>query len=95
MPRFVSLEQVFPVSCFQFHFIVDHMITSKIYGMVTTKCKWIPDVSTTRTIQPVDSNMTHLAFNILMATGTNSCYSEMFYILYNSISFETEVHGRT
>ena len=29
-----------------------------------------PDVSTTRTIQPVESNMTHLAFNILMATGT-------------------------
>ena len=25
----------------------------------------------------------------------NSCYSEMFYILYNGISFETEVHGRT
>ena len=29
-----------------------------------------PDVSTTRTIQPGDINMTHLAFNILMATGT-------------------------
>ena len=28
-----------------------------------------PDVST-RTIQPGDINMTHLAFNILMATGT-------------------------
>ena len=25
----------------------------------------------------------------------NSCYSDMFYILYNGISFETEVHGRT
>ena len=33
--------------------------------MVTTKCQWIPDVSTKRTVQPVESNMTHLAFNIL------------------------------
>ena len=32
--------------------------------------KKFPDVSTTRTIQPVDSNTTYLAFNILMATGT-------------------------
>ena len=55
-----------------------------------------PDVSTTRTIQPVDSNMTHLTFNIhANMTKQNSCYSEMFYILYNGISFETEVHGRT
>ena len=38
--------------------------------------------------------MTHLAFNNLMATGTK-LYSEMFYILYNGISFEMEVHGRT
>ena len=30
-----------------------------------------PDVYTTRTIQPGDINMTHLAFNILMATGTH------------------------
>ena len=29
-----------------------------------------PDVYTTRTIQPGDINTTHLAFNILMATGT-------------------------
>ena len=29
-----------------------------------------PDVSTTRTIQLGDINMTHLALNILMATGT-------------------------
>ena len=29
-----------------------------------------PDVSTTRTIQPGDINVAHLAFNILMATGT-------------------------
>ena len=28
------------------------MIASEIYGMVTTKYKRIPDVSTTRTIQP-------------------------------------------
>ena len=34
-----------------------------------------PDVSTTRTIQPGDINMTHLAFNILMATGTELCSS--------------------
>jgi len=51
----------------QFHFIVRKricilqlMITSQICGMVTTKCKWIPEVSTTRTIQPVDSKITHL-----------------------------------
>ena len=54
-----------------------------------------PDVSTTRTIQLGDINMTHLAFNILMATAQNSSYSDMFYILYNGISFETEVHGKT
>ena len=54
-----------------------------------------PDVSTTRTIQPGDINMTHLALNILMAIGTNPCSSEMFYMLYNGISFETELHGRT
>ena len=29
-----------------------------------------PDVYTTRTIQSGDINMAHLAFNILMATGT-------------------------
>ena len=34
------------------------------------KMQVIPDVSTIRTVQPVDSNMNHLAFNILMATGT-------------------------
>ena len=51
---------------------------------------------TTRTIQPGDINITHLAFNILMATGHKTpAIGEMFYILYNGISFETEVHGRT
>ena len=54
-----------------------------------------PDVSTTRAVQPGDINMTHLKFNILMATGTKLYYSEMIYTLYNGISFETEVHGRT
>ena len=29
-----------------------------------------PDVSTTGTIQPGDINVTHLAFNIILATGT-------------------------
>ena len=39
-------------------------------GWLQQNANEFPDVSTTRTIQPGDINMTHLAFNILMATGT-------------------------
>ena len=42
----------------------------KYMGWSQQNANEFPDVYTTRTIQPGDINMTHLAFNILMATGT-------------------------
>ena len=51
-----------------------------------------PDVSTTRTIQPGDINMTHLAFNILKATrdGTSTIqmYSTTGTIILNMHEYE-------
>ena len=50
------------------------------------KCKWISDVSTTRIIQPVDRNMTHLTFNILMVTGHKTPAIAMCFTFYTTLS---------
>ena len=54
----------------------DHI--KKYMGRSQQNANEFPDVFTTRTIQPVDSNMTYLAFNILMATGTKLVVGSYF-----------------